>query len=146
MALYDHYTVTASTIKVRFANEGNSRPYCAIAVRDSTNVLGDLDSLGEYGNKVLSSRALNRVSTTDESGSGIFTSLFTKCDIAAFLGRKSVLSDPECKGGLLVNPTEQAFYHVIVGSPNSASGGNVNLMVEITYDVVLHEPKQPVRS
>lgn len=147
MALYDHYTVIGASISVRFINHGgNNRPYVGILVRDGTPTATTTRDVFEDGNKVISMRPLLRSSATDEAGEGMTTALTTKVNIAKFLGRKEALSDPELKGGVTTNPTEQVFFHVVVTDPATASANNVHCQVAITYDVIFHEPKNPGAS
>lgn len=143
MSLYDHYTVIKSTIAVRFLNDSNARPYCAIAVRDDNSVFADLQSVNEYGDKVMSTKPIVRFSDTCSDTTAY---LSTKTSIGSFLGRGDVLSDPELKGSVTGNPAEQVYYHVIVGDPHQTTGTSVKVLVTVTYDVIFHEPKQPTSS
>lgn len=147
MALYDHFTVTSAKIKVRFVNNStSSRPYVGISVRDGNVAMADLEAFGEYGAKTLSNRPLGRISTADEAGLSSSTVLTQSVDVASFLGRKNAMSDPELKGDKTANPTEQVFFHVIVGDPNAASACSVSAYVTIEYETVFHEPKSPTSS
>lgn len=146
MALYDHYTVVSSTCTVRYLNtNGAARPYVGIAVRDSAEVFPDMDTLMEYGNKVVSTRPLSRSATSDNGGNSTSTILSTKCNVSAFLGKKDIVSDSETKGSSAANPAEQVYYHVVAGSPDG-NAANIQCIVSLTFDVILHEPKQPLSS
>jgi hypothetical protein len=108
--------------------------------------MADVKAVAEYGDKVMSARPLGRISTADSSGISSSIMLSTKCNIAKFLGRRDVMSDPELKGDSSRNPTEGVFYHVVAGDISSAGAGDVDVLVTITYDVILHEPKIPTSS
>lgn len=145
MTLFDHYTVTGSTIEVRFANASSTRPLCAISVRDGNVVDATMKGVAEYGNKVMTNTAMAKQGTGDNVGSP-FKYLKTAVTVGTFLGRKSVQSDPELKGTAASNPTEQVFYHVTAGDVYNANTVSVDCYVSITYDVVFHEPKTPLAS
>ena len=144
MPLYDHYTVLSSKISVRFANDDIlTRPYVGIAVRDTNVSLADWQAIGEYGDKVMSTKSLTNHNQLIEGSSF----LSTKTNIASFLGRKGgAMSDPQLKGNAATNPTEQVFYHVVVGDVNSSNACSVDAFVIIEYDVIFHEPRQPTSS
>lgn len=144
MSLYDHYTVVGSTITARFANQSATRPYVGIAVRDSISSVAEVTDLAEYGDKVLSGKALARAGGAEPGEAS--TMLSTKCNVAEFLGRRSAMSDPELKGTANANPSEQVFYHICAGDVSASSAVNVDVIVTITYDVILHEPKIPTSS
>ena len=144
MALYDHYTVVGSTITCRFANQTATRPYVGIAVRDSNNVVTAVTDLAEYGDKVMSLKALARAGGAEPGEAS--TSLSTKVDVAKFLGRRDAMSDPELKGDTSSNPSEQVFYHICAGDVSASSAVEVDVLVTVTYDVILHEPKIPTSS
>lgn len=147
MTLYDHYTVTNATITVRFVNNStNSRPYVGIAVRDSSSAFVDLVGVAEYSNMVLSRKPLGRITTLDSAGDSSFTSLTTRVNVSSFLGRKNAMSDPELKGSASSNPAEQVYFHVIAGDPHASTPASIDIFTSVTYDVVFHEPKQPLSS
>lgn len=146
MSMYDHYTVLSATIKVRFMNISSStQPLVAISVRDSSNVPGTSTDVIEYGNKALSNKFLIRDAAT-EGTEGMTTVLSKSVNIARFLSRESILSDPQCKGSDVANPAEQVWFQIHVSDPYQASGCSVRAVVEIIYDTVFHEPKVPIIS
>jgi len=61
-----------------------------------------------------------------------------------YLGRKSILSDPDLKSTAVGNPTEQAYLHLYPS--NFETPGTLDYFIRITYDVVFIEPKVPDRS
>ena len=144
MALYDHYTVTNARITVRFTNVGQGRPYVGILIRDNTTAMVEMKDLFEYSDKKMSLKPMARggTSQTGEMGASISTSV----NIAKFLGRSNAMSDPELKGTLLNNPDEGVFFHVVVVDPVQSVANEVSAIVEISYDVVFHEPKLPSSS
>lgn len=145
MALYDHYTVTKARIKVRFLNtSASTRPYVAIAVRDSTTAFPSLKDMMEYDGSIVSKYPVAR--NAADQGKDMCAYLETYVDIGKFLGRKSVLSDPECKGSASSNPSELVQFHVMVSSTDAAAACAVNAIVTVEYDVILHEPKLPASS
>ena len=141
MALYDQYTVVKSSINVRFMNQGNSRPYVGIMVRDTNSVSSTVTDMMEYGDSKVSALPLQRLSE-DKPGGFIMSS----CDVAKFSGSKDVLDNPELKGGAAKNPDEGIFYHICAGSVSDSAAQSVDALVTVTYEVVLHEPKLPPPS
>jgi len=134
MALYDHYTVHGAKITIDSTNDDNTNPYLiGIAVRDDATVETDPSALVENGNIDY------RLLTPSGTGSSMKTRITMYCDVAKFLGRKSVLSDPDCKGTSAANPTEGVFFHIVAWTLGAIDGGNVTSQVTIDYDVTFHE-------
>jgi len=145
MALYDHYTVKSAKVSVRFLNQSaSSRPYVGIAVRDSTTAFAELKDMMEYDGSIVSKLPLAR--STAGAAKDMATCLETRVDIAKFLGRANAMSDPELKGSAGANPSELVQFHVMVVNTEGAVACDVNAVVTIEYDVILHEPKLPTSS
>lgn len=143
-AMYDHYTVLGATITVRFTNQSTSgRDYCFIHTRDRDSTVSDYRDIFEDRESVISYKPVLRLSTADEAGEAMSTSLTHSTNISKFLGRSSIMSDPQCKGSGGANPTEQVYFHVGIVNPLDASVGSVDAVVTIEYDAVFHEPKLP---
>ncbi len=141
MALYDHYTVTASRVKVRYTNTATSRPYVGIAVRDTPSAIPDAKTLFESSDTKITDKLLGRLSEGNES-----CAMSHNVNVGNFLGRKSVMSDPELKGSAASNPAEQVYYHINCVNMANSSSSAVDAIVTLEYDIVLHEPKTPLAS
>ncbi|AYP28840.1 MAG: putative capsid protein [Circoviridae sp.] len=133
MAMYDQYTVIGAKISVDFYNTDNTNPIFAfVAVRDSTSVDTDTRMLIENG--YVNYRLMNRNTLVPST-----TKINQAVDIAKYLGRGDVMSDPHLKGTITTNPTEQVYFHVGAYTMNNVDGGDVNLQAVIEYEVVFHE-------
>lgn len=141
MALYDHYTVTASRVKVRFTNTATSRPYVGIVVRDTPTAVPDAKNFFEASDSKITEKVLGRLGEGNES-----CAMTHSVNVAKYLGRKSAMSDPELKGGATRNPTEQVYYHINCVNMANSSSSAVDAIVTLEYDLVLHEPKTPLAS
>jgi len=141
MALYDHYTVTASRVKVRYTNNSTTRPYVAIAVRDSPTGVPDAKTLFESSDCKITDKILGRLSEGNES-----CAMTHNVNVGNFLGRKSVMSDSELKGSAAANPAEQVYYHINCVNMDGSASSSVDAIVTLEYDIVLHEPKTPLAS
>lgn len=141
MALYDYYTVTASRVKVRYANNATTRPYVGIVVRDSPTGVPDAKTLFESSDSKIADRILGRLSEDNMS-----CAMTHNVNVGSFLGRKSVMSDSELKGTAGANPAEQVYYHVNCVNMDSSSSSSVDCVVTLEYDLILHEPKTPLAS
>jgi hypothetical protein len=142
MAMYDHYVVISSAIRVvgQVISSVTGDSYNGIAgicVRDANSVETVPNEYLEQGwNKWL------YVSSTD--GFDIRHSV----DVSKFLGRQSILSDPYLKGTKTANPTEDVLFHLWIAHPASASTDALTCYAtaEIAYDLWLIEPSDPGTS
>lgn len=141
MALYDHFTVIASNIKVSFTNtDATYEHVCGVALLDDTAAKTNINDYLECDYK--------KYTTLTTQGSGGSKSVVSmRCNPAKFLGRSHPLSDPDLKGTSAADPTEQALWHVFDQTVNESQNGGKNYFVaEVQYVVILHEPKIPFQS
>lgn len=136
MLLYDHFTVIGSKITVKFSAMQAAAPvYFAINLKDQAT-------------------ADSQIVTTTESSfaswelvsDGGPTSTLVQTYSPRFLGRSHPLSDPDLKGSASASPAENAFYHVILGSPSGTDEAALVPMVCIEYTAIFQEPKRPPAS
>lgn len=140
MALYDHYVVLGSKIRVDFINTSSTVPCIGfVAVQDDAILNNVLNNYKEGG-------TVKTVSLSINSGNSSTRTIVMKCNPAKYLGRSSPMSDPELKGSALANPTEQAFFHVGASSADQTSTGAVTVHYTIEYICALIEPKTPPQS
>lgn len=133
MAIYDHYTVHAAKITVDFHNDDETNPVCVgIAVRDNATITTNPHEIVENGN--IDYTLLNAYGKWKD-----MCRVTMYQDIAKFLGRKQLLSDPQCKGDASSNPTEQVYFHVVIWSLGAVDAGNTTCMVTVDYDATFHE-------
>lgn len=133
MIMFDHYVVLKSSIKVIFQNTADTqRNIVGVCARDSATTTTDWREYVEQG-----------TSTWDylgvEGGSPKSTQIQT-FNTGPFLGRKSPLSDPDLKGSVTSNPTEQFYWHVWA-SGDGADTSAVFGVVVIDFFGMMIEPK-----
>ena len=135
MLMYDHYIVLGAKIVVRFSNPNNASAIMAgIAIRDQNtndpNVLNwEEDSY------------IKKTVVSSNAGSAV-ASLAHSVNPNKFLSRSKPLSDPQLKGDVGNNPTEQAYFHVGMWPLDGASNLSVcAFAVQIEYIVAFIEPK-----
>lgn len=141
MEFYEHFVVLGSKIKVTYSPTG-LQPSDGIAVCGIMLNANNTDPSTGGFNQVLEYR--NTVSKIMGSVNGYNRGVTCEHKYSAkqFLGRQSVLSDPDLKGTVGANPTESAYYQIFVAPVNSGYNlGVVNILVEIEYIVAFIEPK-----
>lgn len=143
MSMYNHFTVVGSQCTIKLANSSGSLPYYAgILLRDSATATSTtLDTsliLEQPGNKM-------KLLGYGASGAGGGpNSMKCKFSTRKFFtkNRGAIIEDALLRGDATSNPTEQAYYHIML-APQTASD-DINLqaiMVIIDYYVVFTEPK-----
>lgn len=141
MALYDHFVVIGATITV-YASCVNSDGSAIISIQNRDSATEALDRKGviEYADKsttILGGQNTEKVAIMSHS-----------VNVGKFLGRNSVMSDPELKGSATGNPEEQSYFHIyaIHGSTDTEDPPPVFITTEIEYTAILIEPKLPGAS
>lgn len=142
MLYFDHYTVVASRCRARFTpnTTGNVTPgYFDVQLTDSgtqtaayTNVLHFLESSF--------SRGATKQIGTERNYVGWSPWCSKSFSAKKFFKKGSVTSDTTLQGSKTTNPSEQAYYEVIVGSIGANDPSPMNIMVMIDYWAVLKEP------
>lgn len=141
MALYDHFVVIGATITI-YASCVNSDGSAIVSIqnRDSATPALDRRDVMEYSDKsttILGGQNTDKVAVMSHS-----------VNVGNFLGRNSVMSDPELKGSASTNPDEQSYFHVYAfhGSTDTEDAPPVFITTEIEYTAILIEPKLPGAS
>lgn len=144
MTLYDHYTVIGAKIVATFVlREGipHDSMNVGIALKDATGI--------ETANGYLEGRNVRSKVLRGTDGPGTSCNSVTlslKASTRKFLGRTKPLSDPELKGTVSGNPTEQSYFHLFAQSIQVGDASPLDVTYRIDYLVVLTEPKQPGQS
>lgn len=140
-ALYDHYTVMASKIRVTAAVNGSTsgpQVYVALITDDDTNtnftnvadvISDDCKSWGVTGgvaNKPLV--------------------LYQNFNATKTYGVKDIPGDSTMSGTSSANPSEQTYYRICMNECGFSTTATVNLMIEIEYDAIWRERKDQVPS
>jgi len=140
MLLYDHYVVIGVKARIDFTNASTTNPvYCYAAVRDSASVSTN------YRDYMEDAKTKWKILDTEGSGRGV-NSMNMVCNPNKFLGRSKPMADPDLKGDVTTNPTEQAYLHVGGLCTDLFTASNINAVVTLEYTAVLIEPKQVVAS
>lgn len=136
MAMYDHYVVIASSIKVTFVNTDPTNVIiCGVSVTDSVTALVSAPKVIENGS--------GKYVVLGPLGSSSDTKVITlNINPNKFLGRSHPMSDPELKGDAAGNPTEGAFFHVWSGSVEGADAGLIQASTMLKYTAMFIEPVQ----
>lgn len=138
IAMYDHYVVHSAQIQVQMCAQDTTTPkVLGVNLRDSGTPATNPNDYKE------SSYTTYKVGPY--GGNGCIR-MKKNCNIKQFLGRGSVLSDPELKGSSGANPTEQAYFHVWVAPIDTSDAGAEYVDVRIVYNVTFIEPQQPSQS
>lgn len=138
--LYDHFVVTHSRINVMAMSESNTvgrdtNQIVSISLRDTTTSTTNIEQSIEIGRTVWGMLG-------SQDGGASHLSLTHECDVAKFLGRKSLLSDPSCKGSVAGSPTEEVFFEINVANLDGGDPPGVDYLVTIQYDAWFIEPKR----
>ncbi len=136
--MYDHFVVIAAAIKVTFMSvTASQNARCLVQVNDDDALLASFNDYVESG-----SATIKMLATTSRPTAIIMS----KINPNKFLGRPHPLSDPELKGSAGSDPTEQCFWHLVVGGVAGVDTGAINLQVQVKYTAVFIEPVTPSQS
>jgi hypothetical protein len=141
MHLYNHYTVTASRIKLVVENTTGGPARAGLMVSGTTSVSTDFRVNTENGE--MSYVALEAKSS---AGYGSAVNLSRFVNSGHFQGVNDVLDDPDMRGDAASNPAEQLYFIVLLWNPISAAVPGIQIDVAIEYDVIFHEPRKGVLS
>lgn len=136
MQMYDHYVVIGAQMRLDVVNtSGTYSQMVGVALSDKTSL--DTDPtvyIENSGNKYI---------TLGPKGSNRDTGSITmQINPSKFLGRTKPLSDPELKGTIAANPTEQAYFQCWVAPTQTVDTDAVNANILIEYVAVLIEPRK----
>lgn len=138
MAMFDHYTVIASKIRVTFTNTdtGNS-VLCGVRLNDDASPSIDPAQIVENGNGVYA--------TLQPSGNGSGSQKTLTCSFTPkkYLGVSHPMSEKDLQGNGSSNPAEQAYF-CLWAADNSGGGDPAALEVNVTisYVAILTEPRE----
>lgn len=136
MALYDHFVVIGSKITVQLAANAATAPIMAVLdLKDTQSTDSNITASME------SSFATNKL----HSPAGPTTAM-VQTFAPRFLGRSHPLSDPDLKGSASANPSESAYYHLVLASLAGVDETVIVPSVVLEYTVMFIEPKRPSAS
>lgn len=141
--LYDHGIVVGSKIIVKFLPADDAQQATmkvGVALKDSS---GSPASANDYieGRHCRWSNMLQ-----NQYGYPTKNTIKLTCSPKKFLGRTSLLSDPQLKNSLSAGPQEQAYFHIFAEPYGAIDPVSFYVQVYIEYLVVFVEPKNPSQS
>jgi len=136
MLFYNHYTVHRSTIRVTFMSDSTTlRASVGIFVSGSSTVTTSIEQLLENGDGAFQ--------ILEYAGAYGGTATFQRTlNVGRFQDVSDVMDDPNMRGDSASNPTEQAYYHLVVYNSGTAATVQVDFQAVITYDATFHEPRK----
>lgn len=142
MAMYSHFVINASRIKVTFVPTNSFASFgCNLFISQQRDAvaLGNINDYleSDYTTWRSTPMTLNVPSIT----------LTQRCNPLKFLGRKSLLNDPDLKGSAVADCPEQVVYHVgIAGIDPAQNIPQWQVQYEVEYECAFIEPLQPGQS
>lgn len=144
MPLYDHYVGTKAELTLTItSNDATTTGQSIVGV-----TIKDSPTVSYSGNSHAQEQQRTIIRHLDVMGSGKETQVIKmKVNPNTFLSRKSPLSDPELKGTVSANPTEQCYFIVWVSGVNTGQiPSSVILEAQIDYTACFLEPKLLAQS
>jgi hypothetical protein len=137
-AIYDHYAVIGSTIKVELINSNTSTFVAGLVIDDDTTISSDVRVLCEQNHGM----SATLTPLTGSSSKHTFTCSF---NAARVLGIDPFTSQ-SYKTGIASNPTEESYFIVWVADLLGSGTTYLTMKVEIIYDVLFTELSTPTVS
>lgn len=140
MALYAKYLVIKAKVHAWFIGDATLPKACTIAVKTTATTSTDPENQLE--------EPLSKTAVVAPATNGPYVKYLT-LDIApcAFAGIAHPMSDNQLKGDDANNPSNQVYLHVMETATSSTGDpGSQNVIIQIEYTAIFHEPKQPVKS
>lgn len=142
MALYEHYTVIRSHIKVTFFNSSAEPARVAIYLSPD-NITPSRTAIMENG--LIKTRMIS-----GDTGAGTHrqATIELTCDVPKYFGKsyQSILAETEMSGTIAANPAEQVYFVIAIWNPVGIDDANVGLDVVLSYDSMYWEPKKLASS
>nr|AUF34968.1 putative capsid protein [uncultured virus] len=143
MAFYDHFTVLKSRCTARYTNSngGNATPaYFLITLSDSPIQPSSYTSISHLLESPFAPDEVKQIGSERNyiGWNPVEERVF---DAKKFFRRKDPLDDTTLQGRESANPTEQAYFQVIVGSIGTNDPAGMPILVTIDYWAMLTEPK-----
>lgn len=140
MALYDHYVVIGSKVTVRFVNTNASIAVIAgVRLTDSATLVTAPTQLLE------NARNVQRI--IGPRGSMNTATVTAKVNPGQFLRgtKKGIMIQKKLQGSISTNPDEQCYWQIFAtAADGSSTGGTVEAVVSMEYQIVFCEPKANV--
>lgn len=135
MAMYDHYTVIASSITV-FARNADATYGQFMGVRASDNATESVDPEEIVENGRCAYRPLNQGGQANDQ-----CTVNYGLNVSKFMGRPNIMSEDELRGSISANPADQCYFKVFGFPDQAVDSGTIVFAVQIDYVAVFTEPK-----
>lgn len=133
IALYDHFHVTRSRIKVSFmASQAQAGAICGVVLQDDATP--ELDQIRGLENRYSYSKGLSYGNGTVE--------VFLNFNSKEFFN----LNDRQLYGTVSANPTDQAYFVVFAQATYGTDLAAIDYMVELEYTTTFSEPNNVAAS
>jgi hypothetical protein len=143
IALYDHYVVTHSEIKVEFYFSSTSVPaVCGVQLQAIST--GQSDYI-DYAEQARCEFGLAPMLYGGSGGATHPKEHRLECNVQQFMGIPDPITATKLQGSISANPADQAFYHVFHQALDGSSSTSVTALVSLEYHAVFIEPV-PVAS
>lgn len=144
MTYYDHFTVIGAKITAQYVSPGLSNiipGYLTVGLFDAFGVPATYSNIAH----MLESRQVSMSPATTSATSYVRSNLKEGRVAKHFSAKKffnrSPKGDSTLKGSASANPSDQAYFSVILGSIGGTDAGAANVLVTIDYIALLSEPK-----
>jgi hypothetical protein len=142
IALYDHYVVTKSRIKIEVL-PSSSGAKCVTGVQLQSSSTSQSDYI-DYAEQARCDFGLTPFFVTSGGVPEPKTHAMS-FDAHEFMGIPDPITSGKLQGSVSANPSDQAFFHIFAQNIDGSTSSTVVALVSIEYDVTFIEPV-PVAS
>lgn len=135
MVFYNHYTVIRSRIKLMAKATSAVGPVVAITVSGTATPLTVVEQFMENGQAQM-------VWLTPVGVAGSVVSMGRTINASKFQGIDDLMDDPNMRGDVSSNPTEQLYFHIGVWNPVDSVVVSAAIQFAVEYDAFFHEPRK----
>lgn len=139
MSFYNHYTVLGARMKATFISQAADTSGVAVVGIDITGSSTPTTAINDIYEQA---HATTKIMT--QSNSRGYAVVTKNLSVKKFLGQKNILSEDDNAGSASTNPAETIYGHLFATSVDAGSVVNpsyLDILVEIDFIAVLHEPK-----
>lgn len=149
MLFYNHYTVIASRCRAKFfASTGSNvvPAYFDVMLTDNGTTASGFASKTDFIESRFAHGDTMLQIGTERGYSAVNPWREQRFGAKKFFGKKDIVGDDLYRGTTASNPTEQAFFEIVLSSIAGNNPGTLDVLVVIDYIAVLTEPKNVAQS
>ncbi len=139
IAYYNHYVVVNARIRVIVQSQVTSGIMTGLLVSGDNTLTTDATNLVENGE-------ISCYWLAGKNAQGAAVEMNRKLNIFRFEGVDDGLDDPTLRGTATSNPTELAFFHIMIWDPTASVVPSAYATVIIEYDTWFLEPRKATSS